>query len=138
MTGTAFECLGLSGWSTLVEVCNSCRGTGDLLVGVAPHALAGDLHLPRSTMDMTVLGNPQRTCGFDMHLGLTGSDTKLPARTVTLWTLAPNLHPPACPVRPCMLCHVLIPCSPSHAALQASTNKTDLLLLLRMLCMINA
>ncbi|KAA6427548.1 MAG: mechanosensitive channel of small conductance-like 10 [Trebouxia sp. A1-2] len=31
-------------------------GTGDLSVGVAPHAVAGDLHLPRSTMDVTVPG----------------------------------------------------------------------------------
>ena len=33
-----------------------CRATGDLSVGVAPHAVAGDLHLPRSTMDVTVPG----------------------------------------------------------------------------------
>ncbi|DBA70546.1 TPA: hypothetical protein ACH3X2_011943 [Trebouxia sp. C0005] len=33
-----------------------CTGTGDLSVGVAPHAVAGDLHLPRSTMDVTVPG----------------------------------------------------------------------------------
>ena len=39
-----------------MEVCQSCRGTGDLSVGVAPHALAGDLHLPRSTMDTTIIG----------------------------------------------------------------------------------
>ena len=33
-----------------------CRGTGDVSVAVAPHAVAGDLHLPRSTMDVTVPG----------------------------------------------------------------------------------
>lgn len=42
--------------ATGCSVCKSCRLTGDLSVGVAPHAVAGDLHLPRSTMDTTVLG----------------------------------------------------------------------------------
>lgn len=28
------------------------RGTADLSVGVAPHAVAGDLHLPRSTLEV--------------------------------------------------------------------------------------
>ncbi|DBA97314.1 TPA: hypothetical protein ACH3X1_015052 [Trebouxia sp. C0004] len=66
-------------------------GTGDLSVGVAPHAVAGDLHLPRSTMDVTVpgmaatmtrsaLGQPQSlsripstSCGTAAGAGVGGS-----------------------------------------------------------------
>ena len=39
-----------------MRLCHFDRGTKDVSVGVAPHAVAGDLHLPRSTMDVTVPG----------------------------------------------------------------------------------
>lgn len=39
-----------------MRLCKSGRATKDVSVGVAPHAVAGDLHLPRSTMDVTVPG----------------------------------------------------------------------------------
>lgn len=57
-------------------------------MGVAPHAVAGDLHLPRSTMDTTVLGTHTAFVGFVMHLCLLGNYTQQHASTTALWTPA--------------------------------------------------